>query len=431
LRFPTKMAVDPSRNIMAISDSGHQRILVADLTTRKIIYTIGNGVAGFHDGGFSDAQFSDPHGVLIEGNIIFVADTGNHRLRRIDLDTKMVTTLAGTGARGGHRLMGSRMGSDTALASPWDLAFYPNNHTITIANAGTHQLWQYDRKTKSLSILAGNGSESIDDGHMPFNSLSQPSGLSVTGDSLYFVDAETSALRRYDSDNGIVTLVGTGLFDFGLKDGKRDTALMQHPLGLDVADDTVFIADTYNNAIRTFSDGRLRTLVSRGLREPNDILAYDGKLYVSDTNNHRILIMSDDGDILGTLDLLPMEKPIALSDRLPNPIELGPVTLGLNATFSIDLPRGWHINPDAPNYVAVFDDTGTPVAHMKTADLTDKTPTLGPLVPGKTYRLQGVLYYCKEAKGSQCLIRGLTANLTAEENANAALRVAPPIPDGL
>lgn len=431
LRFPTKMDYDPTQNILAISDSGHQRVLIVDMNTRKIIHTVGSGVAGFRDGGFDNAQFSDPHGILIEGRTIFVADTGNHRLRRIDLNTKTVTTIAGTGARGSHRLMGERAGENTALASPWDLVFYPDNRTITFANAGTHQLWQYDRKTKSLSILAGNGTESIDDGHMPFNSLSQPSGLDVTDNALFFVDAETSALRRYDTDKGITTLVGTGLFDFGLKDGTRDNALMQHPLGLEAEGDTVYVADTYNHALRVYKDGRLRTLAKTGLREPNDVIKIDDHLYVSDTNNHRIMTFDTNGRAKGALELLPMEKPLMLAKRLPNPVDLGAVTLAPGATLSITLPSGWHINPDAPSYIAVFDHKGHAVTHLKTPDLEhEKDADLG-LVADAVYKMQGVLYYCKDIAGSQCLIRGVTASITVTADGEKTITVKPPIPDNM
>ena len=90
-------------------------------------------------------------------------------------------------------------------------------HVIIIANAGSHQLFSYNTNSKKISVVAGNGRESIDDGAYPFNSLSQPSGLSSYGDKLYFVDSETSSLRTLNN-LGIKTLVGSGLFTFGLRD---------------------------------------------------------------------------------------------------------------------------------------------------------------------------------------------------------------------
>src|SRR5690606_14989109 len=158
---------------------------------------------------------------------------------------------------------------------------YPDENRIVIANAGTHQLWTYDRMKKKLSLLAGNGRESIDDGMPPLNSLSQPSGLSAAGDKLYLADAETSALRVVEGKE-LTTLIGTGLFDFGLKDGEQGEALMQHPLGVYADGETIYIADTYNHRLRQYEDGTLSTLSVKGLKEHNNKLKIIYNLYVTD-----------------------------------------------------------------------------------------------------------------------------------------------------
>jgi len=165
-----------------------------------------------------------------------------------------------------------------------------------------------DTETQMIKAIAGNGREYIDDGYFPKNSLSQPSALSVLGDVLYFLDSETSSLRRMDKDGKITTLIGKGLFDFGAIDGTKDTARMQHPLGLgvDTANKRLFIADSYNQIIRLYDieSGYLQTisgkptemedlsLDSAGLRyhEPNDVLVQSGNtLLIVDTNNHRLI----------------------------------------------------------------------------------------------------------------------------------------------
>ncbi len=244
LKFPGKITIldgyfsgrpDP----IAISDSGHNRILIASSDSGEVMERIGSGEEGLRDGDFSGAQFRRPQGVLYQqnpgglgaGGILYIADTENHALRKIDLKAKTVTTVAGTGTQGDARPLKDAPAKTTALASPWDLAFYPDNDHIAIAMAGTHQLWSYDINKQTLTTIAGNGNESIDDGAYPNNSLSQPSGLSAYGGKLYFVDSETSSLRVYDGRE-IHTLIGTGLFDFGYKEGKQGAALMQHPLGV-------------------------------------------------------------------------------------------------------------------------------------------------------------------------------------------------------
>src|SRR6202042_3074807 len=118
-------------------------------------------------------------------------------------------------------------------------------------------------------------------------------GLSAAGGKLYFVDAETSSLRVLDGGK-VKTLIGTGLFDFGYKEGKQGTARMQHPLGLVADDKGVFVADSYNHSIRRydFARGILSNVIGHDMRgsrdgafaeaslnEPGDVGEYGGKLY--------------------------------------------------------------------------------------------------------------------------------------------------------
>lgn len=288
-----------------ISDSGHHRIVIARLDGR-IVQTIGSGKAGFADGAFEQAQFNWPQGVLWDqaSNTLYIADTKNHMLRKIDFTTNTVMRLAGTGLRGNHHVSTQDDPRKVALASPWDLAFFPNSSIIAIAQAGTHQIWLYELDKKRLRILAGNGREGIDDGQLPYNTLAQPSGLAVHGDELYFVDAESSALRLF-KNRAVQTLVGTGLFDFGFIDGERNHAQLQHPQGLTIDNKGIYIADTYNHAVRfyNFATEELSTLIGNGeagntlgrfeesqFNEPNGLVKIGNQLYIVDTNNHRIVI---------------------------------------------------------------------------------------------------------------------------------------------
>ncbi|MDB5478782.1 MAG: repeat family protein [Alphaproteobacteria bacterium] len=422
LRFPTKLTGEGDQ--LVISDSGHQQIKIIDLKTKRIIQTIGSGEKGFKDGALETAQFSDPQGVLLDGDNLFVADTGNHRLRLVDLQNKSVSTLAGTGKRGSYLLLGARDGAGTALASPWDLAFYPDKKTIMIANAGTHQLWAYDRNDKTLRILAGSGQESIDDGRLPGNSLSQPSGLSVADGKLYFVDAETSSLRVFDGTS-ITTLIGTGLFDFGQKDGARKDALMQHAIGVYADKNDIYIADTYNNALRKYQNGILTSLPAKGLTEPNGITKIGNRFFVSDTNNHRIVEIDAAGNIVAPLDILPMEKPVAFQENLPNILAMPLQNIAPESTIKIGLPEKWHVNKEAPNYLALFDADKKQVQNIAIQDIQNR------LIPLKLalghYTLQGILYYCEDKTGSQCLIRGINTGLDVVKEGDAIFTIALPV----
>lgn len=317
LSFPGKISI--SNNKIAISDSNHNRIIVTDLLG-KILHVIGNSKPGFQDGEISDASFFRPQGVAWKDDTIFVADTENHALRKIDLQKNKVTTLVGTGKQGPWRSTGGK-GKDTAISSPWDVAVKEN--IVFVAMAGNHQIWTYDGTTEIARPFAGTGQEDIVDADRARALLAQPSGIFVHEDIAYFADSETSSIRELDlKTNYIRTIVGHGLFAFGHKDGSADQALFQHPLGLCVTQDKIFVADTYNFAIRVIdkSSEQVHTLIGKndsstvcrfddpscdtlGLYEPSDVEWYDNKLYITDTNNHLIRVYDLKTNLLDTLEI--------------------------------------------------------------------------------------------------------------------------------
>lgn len=434
LKYPGKLAYAPDSvdgEVLFISDSGHHQI-VATTLEGKTLFRIGTGSQGNKDGSFPEAQFNTPQGLLYRDNILYVADTENHLLRQIDLKTKTVSTLAGTGKQGYERRVHNAPALSTSLTSPWDLAFYPDNEHIAIAMAGTHQLWQYDIKAHGVSVIAGNGAESIDDGRYPYNSLSQPSGLSAYDGKLYFVDSETSSLRVLDV-NKVTTLIGTGLFDFGYKEGTQGVALMQHPLGVFADNSGVYVADSYNHSIRRYDvkKEKLSDYAGHGKRgmedgafakasfnEPNAILKIKDKFYITDTNNHALRVLDPETGKVSTLNLKPeaVAMDFSFSDGLPNtrPLADSITAFGTSATVQFMLPNGWKFNNEAPSWFALFEKEGGTMKLVKgytLAELKAKSITLPALEKGKTYHLQGTFYYCKDAVGSLCLIQSADAPL--------------------
>jgi hypothetical protein len=106
---------------------------------------------------------------------------------------------------------------ETALNSPWDPELWDG--IAAIAMAGPHQLWALDLEKDEVGVLAGNGMENLADGPASSAAMAQPSGLSSDGERLWIVDSETSSLRYLDRSGRVFTAVGTGLFDFGYRDG--------------------------------------------------------------------------------------------------------------------------------------------------------------------------------------------------------------------
>jgi DNA-binding beta-propeller fold protein YncE len=307
LRYPGKVAIDGDR--MAIADTGHHRVLVGTLTSGRppgtwrfaVTRSLGDGVPGFHDG--DRARFRAPNGVVFAGETLFVADTENHAVRAADLTTGAVRTVAGTG----HQLRTGRERAAGALSSPWDVTMMGG--TVYVAMAGTHQIWALrgDGAHAGADVAAGNGAEDIADGGAGDASLAQPMGVCAgpSGRELYFVDAESSAVRGLVPDERragravgeVHTIVGTGLFDFGDQDGVGTAVRLQHPQGV-AAHPTgrLLIADSYNDAVKWIDPASRRAdLWVRGLHEPGG-LAYDPvrrAVYVADTNAHRIVAIDE------------------------------------------------------------------------------------------------------------------------------------------
>src|SRR5262249_16244157 len=162
--------------------TAHNRIVLTGLEGEKPV-TIGDGIAGLVDGGYGKAQFNRPQGMYLLGETLYVADTENHAIRAIDLKTKKVTTVAGTGQQS-HRRTGSGPERKTGLNSPWDLVLIPGTKTLAIAMAGIHQIWRYDIPSETVGVWAGTSEENIRDGLIANANFAQPSGLATDGETI-------------------------------------------------------------------------------------------------------------------------------------------------------------------------------------------------------------------------------------------------------
>ncbi|HXG65758.1 MAG TPA: thioredoxin-like domain-containing protein, partial [Blastocatellia bacterium] len=253
LAFPGKVLADEKSRQLFISDSNHNRIVVAALDDYSIKEVIGSGAIGLDDGNFESATFNHPQGMAFDGKILYVADTENHAIRAVDFEKRTVTTIAGTGAQAREYPPRGGKGREAALNSPWDLVLHDGR--LYIAMAGPHQLWQMNPQTGVIAPYAGSGRENITDGPLIYAALAQPSGITTDGQKLYFADSEVSAIRSADLDPAgeVQTIVGQGLFEFGDRDGRGSQARLQHPLGVVYHEGVLYVADTYNNKIKRVS----------------------------------------------------------------------------------------------------------------------------------------------------------------------------------
>jgi thiol-disulfide isomerase/thioredoxin len=331
LRFPAKVIALPGGTLL-VADAGHHGLAELAADGETLVRRIGSGRPGRRDGPADLAELDEPNGLCLlpagvveqVGYDVVVADTVNHLLRGVRLDTGEVSTLAGTGRQwmqgdprpagptggsDGLSVAGSGVGSDGAsvigstavsLSSPWDVAWHPGWSQVAIAMAGIHQIWSFDPVARTLAVRGGTTNEGLRDGPAGQAWFAQPSGLAVDatdpdGPLLWLVDSETSSLRSLRG-GVVLTHVGRGLFDFGHLDGDAADALLQHPLGVTVLpDSSVAVLDTYNGAVRRYDPAtrEVSTIVA-GLREPSGSVLVPGAgtdrpdLLVVESGAHRL-----------------------------------------------------------------------------------------------------------------------------------------------
>jgi thiol-disulfide isomerase/thioredoxin len=379
LKFPGKLVADEQSGRLFISDSNHNRIVIATLAG-KLIDVAGSGAPGAKNGSFATATFNHPQGVAVSGTNLFVADTENHLIRVLDLEHKTVSTLAGTGLQDHRRSAGGAL-RETPLNSPWDVVVV--NRTLYVAMAGAQQIWSHVLGSEVIQPWAGTGREDVLNGPRDEAAFGQPSGLATDGNLLFVADSEGSAIRKValSGTGAVSTLAGTSdldggrsLFEFGDANGRGAIARFQHPLGVACSDGRVYVADTYNHKIKVIdvSTGEALSWLGSGKRgdgvdppefsEPGGLSVANGALYIADTNNHVIKLAELKTKQVRTLTIEGLTPPKIASkteatgdddeaaSAAAAAVESQHVTPGdaLRIEISFKLPEGFKLNKAAP-----------------------------------------------------------------------------------
>ncbi len=435
LTFPGKVKADPKGKRLFITDSNHNRVIITD-PNGKIIDVIGSGQMGQKDGSFEDASFKMPQGTTLDGDILYIADTENHLVRKADLKKRTVETILGTGQQ--SRLFGvGGTGTDIALNSPWDLLVHDGS--LYIAMAGPHQLWKADLGSLYAAPFAGSGREGRADGTLASAALAQPSGITTDGSKLYFADSETSSIRSadYDTSGNVSTIVGEDLFEFGDIDGGADVARLQHPLGIVYKDGLLYVADTYNSKIKIIDPQKRTSTTLAGIEkhgykdgsfkeaqffEPSGITALGDSLYVADANNHQIRVLDLNSKIVSTLELSNLDKLAEkamdnfagrIEKSEPKKVKPGDGVL----TLSVDLEANYKINTEAPLFLEwKSGDNGT-IKFDKNGSKMINFPVAIPFHAEKgmtTVTVDAVVYFCEEKNASVCLVDNIRLEIPVE-----------------
>ena len=442
LSFPGKIVADPDQDRLFIADSNHNRIVI---TTRAgtVLDVAGVGESGHSDGTFETATFDQPQGMALDNDSLYVADTENHLIRKLDLTARTVTTIAGTGQPAFRE---SRRGEarNVPLNSPWDVLV--ENGILYIAMAGPHQIWALNLAHEEIGPYAGSSKEARIDGPLMDAALAQPSGLASDGTNLFVADSEVSAIRSVSlNPHGTVsTIVGVGLFEFGDQDGQGDSVRLQHPLGIAYHNSVLYVADTYNHKIKQIGPS-LRTSTTflgtgkPGLHdarnghdgegaqfyEPSGVSIADGKLYIADTNNHAIRVADLGTKEVTTLQIRGLDKggPETQGSPVwpnlkelsvpPQLVRVGQTTLSVN----VDIPTPFKLNPGSPlEYHVEMNGTMTATG-LRTPEEDGQFPIEVPLefVGDETeLRVAVGLVYCKDGEDGVCLMQSLCWTVPVE-----------------
>jgi len=365
---PLDVALDGAGHLY-IADSRHHRIRTVDPS--GVISTLaGTGDWGFAgDGGpATAARFNRPAGLALDSNgNLYVADSGNRRVRRIDAVTRTIETVTGAGQRGSSGDGGPA--ASASLSSPWAIAV-DTSERIYIADPENHSVRRIDPVTGIIEKVAGSGNwgYSGDGGPATQATFKFPSGIALdTVGSLYVADTWNHRVRRVDPWTGwIETFTGSDGSGYSGDEGAASEAALNTPRGIAVdARGSVYVSDTRNERVRRIgaATGIITTVAGSGssgysgdgeagttaqLARPAG-LAVDatGNLYIADRSNHRVRRIDSETGTITTiagsgLPALSWNGGSADEAQMDAPASLALDSAG-NVVF-IDSNRVWKLN---------------------------------------------------------------------------------------
>ncbi len=386
LLLPSAIGFDAAGNLYLAETANH---VIRKVDTSGHITTIaGTALQGFSgdNGPATAAALDSPQGLALDsiGNL-YLADTHNHRIRRIDVVTGIITTIAGTGTPG---YSGDNSIATTAqITLPTALAFDRNNN-LYVADTGNHRVRRIDASTQIITTVAGTGTQGFsgDAGPAIAATIDSPTGLACDASSnLYLADTHNHLIRRIDITTGIITTIaGTGAAGYSGDTAAATAANLALPHGLTIdPNGNLYLADTANHRIRRIdaTTGIITTIAGDGtqtfagdnapaaaasLDSPRSTaLSPAALLTLADTNNQRIRQLTAapaPATSIQTIAGIGVTSPGALTLTAPSVIVYG--TGQLTAALASATP--------ATGFVTFFDNTTT----LGTVFLTSNTATL-------------------------------------------------------
>lgn len=256
LNFPSAVAVDRAGNLY-IADTMNHRVRKVDAKTGIITHVAGTGQARYSgDGGPAvQAAINEPTGLAVTDDALYIADQSNNRVRRVDLATGIITTAAGDGsaAYSGDQVPAVQ----ASLAGPSGVAV-GNDGLLYVADTFNSRIRSVDLATGQIATVAGDGGtyryQGPEEPASP--SLSRPAGLAVDHEgNVYITDSDSHLIRVWNGRTKTITrLSGTGVAQYGGDGGEALAGSLSYPFGVAVdTAGTVYVADTFNHRIRVLT----------------------------------------------------------------------------------------------------------------------------------------------------------------------------------
>lgn len=276
---------------------GGARQGVAPVLSNAVTTVAGSGVLGFVNGTGTGASFNQPNEITTDGTNLYVVDSQNHAIRKIVMATGVVSTVAGTGVAG----FVNNTGTLASFNNPSGIVTDGTN--LYVADTGNHAIRKIVIATGVVSTVAGTGSVGFVNNTGALASFSSPYGITTDGANLYVADFGNHAIRQIVIATGVTTTVaGTGVAGFVNATGTL--ASFNNPGGITTDGVNLYVADYANHAIRqiVIATGATTTVAGTGFagyanstlgtsasfRNPGAITTDGTNLYVADTNNHAI-----------------------------------------------------------------------------------------------------------------------------------------------
>ncbi len=309
LASPFGIDSDRAGNFWIVEYAGHR---VRKMDTKGMLTTVaGTGQPGKADGPGAKATFEHPHNLAVapDGDV-YVADTDNNTIRKIDSKTGVVSTVAGTGEKGFSGDGGPARAA--RFNGIYCLAFDAKGEHLYLADLGNRRIRVVDLATGVVTTVAGNGERGVPTNGADAKSapLLDPRAVAVDAKgNVYVLERSGHALRVVDSAGKVRTVAGTGKAGYSGDGGPALEATFNGPKHLCIdRDGGVIIADTENHAVRKYlpAEGKVVAIVGTGKRgsagvggspekaelyQPHGVFVHPstGVLYITDSSNHRVL----------------------------------------------------------------------------------------------------------------------------------------------